>query len=93
MSENKKYYIEMLTEKGGKLRSDNHGKHFPTFKDFFKAVKFVNNDYKIYWKTLNNKEKNQKTEYHIISEEKHYEYDPIVQEEGQVTFSGLQTYE
>ena len=79
----KKYYIDLESFTSGKYYRDDHCRKFPTFKKLKEAYSYSIKDYSdYYW----NKHKSVK--YHIVSEDKIKDYDPIMKEEAVLSYHG-----
>ena len=79
----KKYYIELESLTSGKYYRDDHGSKFPTFKKLSEAHLWSYKDYSDYFL-----KKKKSAKYHIISEEKMKDYNPITKEEATLCYNG-----
>jgi hypothetical protein len=79
----KKYYIELESLRSGKFYRDDHCSYFPTFERLKDAYSYSVKDYSnYYWN------KHKQVKYHIVSEDKMEDYDPITKEEAVLCYNG-----
>lgn len=79
----KKYYIDLESKISGKYYRDEHGRDIPSFKQVTEAYLWAQKDYcNYFWKNKKS------AKYHIISEEKLKDSDPITKEEATLCYYG-----
>lgn len=79
----KKYYIDLESKVSGKYYRDKHCSDFPTFFNIKDAYLYSTKDYSNYfWKNKTS------AKYHIISEDKSKDDDPVIKEEVTLSYHG-----